>query len=81
MVLLDKGFTKKENQLIVTMLIGGLLITMLTIIPTDSQVTQGDVILISINVMYWALTIIMLNSIEHTVTRRMLQSDKGVKKE
>ena len=77
----DNEFTKNENQLILTMLIGGFLITLLTIIPTDGQITQVDAMLISINVFYWALTIITINAVEHKATRRMLQSDKGVKKE
>ena len=74
MTLYDKEFTKNENQLILIMLIGGLFISILSIIPTPESNHDVDTLLITVNVFYWAVTIIMINSVEHKATRRALQS-------
>jgi hypothetical protein len=80
----DIQFTKKESQTISLMIFGGLALMILCILPIGSSDPDVNFILIIVNIFYWAMTMILINSSLHNVLMRKIegsQSHDSVKRE
>ncbi len=73
-MLSDKDYTKEDKAILTMMIVGGLLITIMTILPIGDESPSVMYRMIIVNVVYWALTLIFFIIVENSTTRRLLNS-------
>ena len=73
------SFTKSENLVLNVMFIGGLLISLTSIasMVLNEIDSNANFIFIIVNIFYWALVIIMINSILHNVLMRKIEEQQS----